>query len=254
MNIYQRINSVMKAVSYVQKDARVQNYSAVTHDNVTAVLRPELVKQGIVVEVSQLTGRVLDKWQTKGGANMHRYQGDYEISFVNIETPEDRVTIKVQAHADDTADKAPGKSMSYATKYGMLKTFSLETGENEEGRYGEAYTPEQLEVYHELIDQKKPYDFYLFVATLTQEAATGLYNSFPEGKKSAGKKAASALEASGREIFADTVTKVQSMLANQDPAVLEITSEMSVIEKRFLAAHLTDFETKQLGKMKEAAA
>ena len=35
----------------------------------------------------------------------------------------------------DNADKAPGKAISYAFKYALLKTFALETGEDEESRH-----------------------------------------------------------------------------------------------------------------------
>ena len=65
---------------------------------------------------------------------MHLYSGDYAVHFVNIDQPEDRVTICINAHAADNGDKAPGKCASYATKSAMLKMFSLETGENEESR------------------------------------------------------------------------------------------------------------------------
>ena len=253
MNIYQRINAVMKTVAYVQKDAAVQSYKAVTHDNVTAVLRPELVKQGIVVEVSQTRGEIIKEWESRNGAKFHRYQGDYKISFVNIEDAADRVSVKVQAHADDNADKAPGKAMSYAAKYAMLKTFSLETGENEEKRYGDAYTPIQLEVFHELVEQKKPYELYLFVQTLPEETVMALTSSFPEGKKMSGKKAAKELTEEGHAIFRGVVEDVQERLSNQHPSVLQITGEMSATEKRFLASRLTDFEVKQLSKMKESA-
>jgi hypothetical protein len=254
VNIYQRINAVMKKVEYVQKDAVIQGYKAVTHDNVTAVLRPHLVAQGIVVRVDQLRGEVIDKWQSKNGSNFHRYTGEYAVHFVNAETPEDVLTVTVQAHADDNADKAPGKAMSYATKYAMLKTFSLETGENEEGRYSEPYTPEQLEVFHELVEQEKAYEFFLFVSTLPPETVAGLNSSFPDGKKTSGKAKVKELSEAGHALFRDVVEDVQARLANQDPSVIEVTDEMSVVEKKFLASRLTDFEVAQLKKMKEAAA
>lgn len=254
MNIYQRVNAVMKVVEYVQKDAEVQGYKAVTHDQVTAVLRKELVAKGIVVQLEQLRSEVLVKRNKKEGENMHLYSGDYAIHFVNIESPEDRISVTVNAHAADNGDKAPGKAASYATKYAMLKLFSLETGENDEGRFVDPYTPEQAEVYHELIDAKKAYELFLFVATLPQEAANGLHNSFPDGKKTQGKRAAAALEKEGREIFEQAVEDIQRMLAAQDPAVTEITDPMSSVEKRFLMKRLSDFEIAQLSKLKEAAA
>ena len=133
-NIYQRINAVMKEVEYVRKDAKVQGYSAVTHDMVTAVLRPHLVKAGIAVQLEQLQSTLLERRDKSAGINMHLYSGDYAVHFVNIDQPEDRVTVTINAHAADNGDKAPGKCASYATKYAMLKLFSLETGENEESR------------------------------------------------------------------------------------------------------------------------
>ena len=49
LNIYQRINAVMQAVKYVQKDKAVngggQNYKAVTHDQVVSVARQALITE-----------------------------------------------------------------------------------------------------------------------------------------------------------------------------------------------------------------
>ena len=58
----------------------------------------------------------------------------YNIHFVNIDDPADRLTVSINAHAADNGDKAPGKCASYATKTAILKALSLETGENDESR------------------------------------------------------------------------------------------------------------------------
>ena len=250
-NIYQRINEVRKAVEYVQKDTSVQSYKAVTHDNVTAVLRPHLVKHGIVIVVDQVKGKML---QYRGNdVKQHLYCGTYEINYINVDSPEDRIVDRMQAHAADSSDKAPGKCCSYATKVSMLKTFSLETGEDEEKRYSDPYTPEQFAVYHEFIEQGKAYEFYLFIATLPQETLNALYNSFPDGKKTQGKKQVKELEEQGRQALDETVDEIKARLANQDISVLELTDEMSVIEKRFLMSRLHESEVRQLAKIKEAA-
>lgn len=132
-NIYQRIAAVMTDVAYVQKDRKVDTYMAVTHDQVVSVIRASLVKHGIVVCPEQQSGELLIK---RDGVNikMHLYTGTYSIHFVNVDKPEDRATVVVQAHANDNGDKAPGKAMTYATKTAMLKIFTLETGENDESR------------------------------------------------------------------------------------------------------------------------
>ena len=143
--------------------------------------------------------------------------------------------------------------MSYAVKYAILKTFTLETGENDESRMAEPYTSEQFEVYHELVSTEKAYEFYLFTAALPAETLNALYNSFPDGKISKGKKLVSKLDEDGRAAFAGVVEDVQTRLAAQDISVIEITDEMDPMEKRLLAARLSDFEVAQLKRIKEAA-
>lgn len=137
MNIYQRINAVMKDVTYVQKDAHIKeggNYKAVSHDQVVSVARASLVKHGIVVFPEQRVGRIQETRQTGSGKPMILYCGEYVIHFVNVEDAADRISVPVQAHALDMGDKAPGKCVTYATKTAMLKVLCLETGENDESR------------------------------------------------------------------------------------------------------------------------
>jgi hypothetical protein len=136
LNIYQRINEVRKVANYVQKDKTVsgQNYKAVTHDAVTALLRNHLIDQGIVIVPRLMSSSVENIGATSNGTIIIRYTGKYEVDFVNCDEPADRVTVPGEAHANDFGDKAPGKATSYATKYAMLKLFSIETGEDDEGR------------------------------------------------------------------------------------------------------------------------
>ena len=51
LNIHQRLHAVMQEVSYVQKTHKIdvgRGYSVVTHDAVTAKVRPALVKHGVI--------------------------------------------------------------------------------------------------------------------------------------------------------------------------------------------------------------
>lgn len=255
-NIYQRINAVMKVVKYVQKDITVTgagSYKAVSHDMVLAVLREQLVTQGIVVRLEQLKGSIVQMRDLKADIKMHLYSGDYTVHFVNMDKPDDCVSVTINAHAADSGDKSPGKATSMAVKYAMLKTFGLETGENEESRFSEPYTPEQAEVYHDLIDKNKAYEFYLFISVLPHETQIGLVNSFPEGKKMQGKKAVKEMSEQGRAEFLEAVETVRGRIDQQDIAVLEITNEMTTLEKKLLMSHLTDFEITQLKRLKEAS-
>ncbi len=138
MNIYQKLQAVMKEVSYIKKDAEVKGggtYKAVTHDMVTAMVRPHFVTHGIIVVPRLVSGEVVDTGRkTSAGNPIIRYQGVYEVSFVNADDPQDVCMLPVAAHAEDQGDKAPGKALSYATKGGILKVLLLESGENDESR------------------------------------------------------------------------------------------------------------------------
>ena len=136
MNIYQRINAVRKAIGYIQKDKAVStgggSYKAVTHDAVTGLIRQHLIEHGIIIVPDLVVGVF---YAREEGAKHRLYEASYVINFINADNPDERVSMQISAHALDNGDKAPGKALSYATKYAILKLFSLETGEDEESRY-----------------------------------------------------------------------------------------------------------------------
>lgn len=140
MNIYQKLNAVQKAVAYIKKDTEVRGggaYKALSHDMVTAVIRPHFVEQGIIV-VPRLTssGTVDTGRKTSGGTPIIRFEGSYSVSFVNMDDAADVCEMPVAAHAEDQGDKAPGKALSYAVKGAILKVLLLESGDADESRVG----------------------------------------------------------------------------------------------------------------------
>jgi len=144
MNLYQRINEIRKKVDYIQKDKSVStgggSYKAVTHDQVTAILREHMITYGVVC-IPNLVASKANEYGIKADgtrANQFRYDATYSFDFVNCDKPEEKLTISIEAHAMDNADKAPGKALSYAKKYAVLKLFEIETGEDEESRYQSA--------------------------------------------------------------------------------------------------------------------
>lgn len=136
MNIWQRIAAVAKDVTYIQKDAAVQGYKAVSHDQVTGKLRGAMLKHGVGMSASVVgEARIVHVGETAKGAPIIRFEARHVVTFVNVDEPKDWITVEVEAHANDHGDKAPGKALSYACKMAMLKLFLLETGENDEARY-----------------------------------------------------------------------------------------------------------------------
>ena len=256
-NIYQRINAVMKDVEYVQKDAAISgggaNYKAVTHDMVTAVIRKSLVEHGIVIQVEQLKSEMLIKRDVEKGVKMHLYSGDYAVSFINIDNGQDRLTSTINAHANDNGDKAPGKAASYAVKYAMLKTFTLETGENEESRTHEEplFTIDQKERFDEILESKNGLDFITFSKAVGNGVMTGLNGSFVEGKISQGKKLCKDLELAGWNQLKDYAAQITERIDNHDPSVTELVDELTGDEKRLLAGLLDEHQVAHLAKLKE---
>jgi hypothetical protein len=51
--------------------------------------------------------------------------------MINVENPEDSIESEWHGFGMDTQDKAIGKAYSYAYKYFLLKTFALETGDED---------------------------------------------------------------------------------------------------------------------------
>lgn len=124
INIHQRLHAIMSAVKYVQKSEKTVNgqYRFVTHDSVSASIQPELINNGVLIVTS------VKDYKQDG----NRTCVDLEISFVNIDNPEDKLIINAFGYGIDTQDKGPGKAISYAVKYALLKTFCLETGDDPE--------------------------------------------------------------------------------------------------------------------------
>lgn len=137
MNLYQRINEVRKAINYIQKDKAVSagpagSYKAVTHDAVTGMVRQHLVEKGVIIAPTLISSVFHPKEE---GAKQRLYSAFYDVRFINMDAPDECLTIRIESHALDNGDKAPGKAISYATKYAILKLFNIETGEDEESRY-----------------------------------------------------------------------------------------------------------------------
>jgi len=128
-NIYQRINAVMRENIYIKKGSAGQG-TGVLHDELLAILTPYLIREGIVVEVHK-SGESRSRQNAKGN---YIYECDFNVNYVNIDNPADRITVFVESHAMDSGDKAPGKAITYAAKTAHLKTFCIETGLNDESR------------------------------------------------------------------------------------------------------------------------
>ena len=138
LNLYHRINEVRKSIDYIKKDKSVStgagggSYKAVAHDQVTAMTRDLMVKHGIVCHPYLVDSKMNQK---EVDAKQNRYEATYDFIFTNIDKPDEFLTIRIEAHSMDNGDKAPGKAISYAKKYAVLKLLEIESGEDDESIY-----------------------------------------------------------------------------------------------------------------------
>lgn len=120
-NIHQRLAEVMRSVTYIKKDSKPgMKYTIVSHDVVTAKVRPALLEAGIVYYPVRCD-------HTHNG---NRAECSMTVRFVNIDAPEDFFDVPSFGYGVDAQDKGPGKAMSYAVKYALLKALGLETGDD----------------------------------------------------------------------------------------------------------------------------
>lgn len=123
LNLYKKIQAVMKDVEYLQKDDFVSfgsnKYKAISEEKVTTTVRNALIKHGLVILP------VEQNYQRNGNIGM--VESKYKI--VDVDTGEYEIITSIGEGAD-TQDKASGKALTYAYKYLLLRTFAIPTGED----------------------------------------------------------------------------------------------------------------------------
>ena len=123
LSIHQRLHAIMaEAGTVVKEDEKVNNqYRFVSHDAVTDMIRPLLVKHGVLAIPSIVA---------------HSQSGNVtscnvSITFASIDDPQETISISSFGYGCDGQDKGPGKAFSYAVKMGYMKMFALATGEKD---------------------------------------------------------------------------------------------------------------------------
>lgn len=144
MNLHQRLGKAMGKVTYIQKDKKQgMRYSIVSHDVVTAKVRPALLEAGVVYYPTRV------QYEQIG----NRTQCAMTIRFVNIDEPVDFIDVETFGYGIDDQDKGPGKAMSYAVKYALLKTLGLETGDDPDMDQNVKFDDPNVAALRDFVDQ-----------------------------------------------------------------------------------------------------
>lgn len=141
MNIYKRMLAATSEISRVAKNLNVgfgkSSYKAVGEADVLAAVKPIEEKYGIYsypVERQIIESGVLESVSEYNGEKTTKKQFQMRVStvyrFVNVDNPEEYIDITTYGDGVDSQDKAPGKAMTYADKYALLKAYKIMTGDD----------------------------------------------------------------------------------------------------------------------------
>lgn len=138
LNLWQKINAVMKDVEYLSKDDKVStggtgSYKAISEEKVTTVVGGALRKHGLVIiPIEQEHFRNDEVGKDKYGNEKTNRLSTVNVKYkiINIDKPEEFEIIASSGTGVDTQDKGVGKAMTYAFKYALLRTFAIPTGED----------------------------------------------------------------------------------------------------------------------------
>lgn len=145
MNIYEKLSAITNEISAVAKNLNVgygkSQYKAVGEADVLAAVKPTEEKYKVysypvsrrVIESNVLTS--LDKDGNEKRQLFMRLEVVYR--FVNMENPEEYIDITTYGDGVDPGDKAPGKAMTYADKYALLKAYKIITGDDPDQKASE---------------------------------------------------------------------------------------------------------------------
>lgn len=161
MNIYEKMSAITAELTAVAKNLQVgegrSSYKAVGEADVLAAVKPLEAKHKVYSYPVERKIVGTDVMQTNSGANKLFMRLETTYRFVDIEKPEDFIDVVTYGDGVDTQDKAPGKAMTYADKYALLKAYKIITGEDpdqhksEEGTFGKAMaTPLQKKTFLDL--------------------------------------------------------------------------------------------------------
>lgn len=142
MNIYEKMSLITEEIGVIEKGlvvsiSKTNSYKAVSERDVLDGVKPiekkyrvysypakrEVIDRDALVKESEYNGNI-----TKTNTLFMRIETTYR--FVNIDNPSEFIETTVYGDGLDTGDKAPGKAMTYADKYALMKAYKLSTGDD----------------------------------------------------------------------------------------------------------------------------
>lgn len=140
-NIFQRMSAITADISAVAKNLEVgfgsSKYKAVGEADVLAAVKPLEAKHGVYSYPISRDIVESGVYENDKGKKMLYLRIKARYRFLCIDNPESYLDIESFADGVDTQDKAPGKAMTYADKYALLKAYKIITGDDPDQNYSD---------------------------------------------------------------------------------------------------------------------
>lgn len=139
MKICERVAAIANEVGVVAKNLNVETgkgkgYKAVSEGDVLAAIKPLEAKYRVYsypVNRSVIDSGTIVSTLRDGSEKKQIYlRIETTYRFVNLDDPTDTLDIVTYGDGVDSQDKAPGKAMTYADKYALLKAYKIQTGDD----------------------------------------------------------------------------------------------------------------------------
>ena len=147
LNIYQRMLKATAEIQTVAKNLCVEvtktsSYKAVGELEILNAVKPieerygiysypvsrSIAESGVMETVQKFTDKNGVVTESVRKQNYMRLEVVYR--FVNTDNPDEYLDITTYGDGIDSGDKAPGKAMTYADKYALMKAYKIGTGDD----------------------------------------------------------------------------------------------------------------------------
>jgi len=149
MNIYEKMQAITSELSAVAKNLEVDmgknSYRAVGEADVLAAVKPLEKKHGVYSYPTTREEIHQDTYTDKYDKMKFFLRLKTVYRFINIEKPDEYIDITTYGDGVDSQDKAPGKAMTYADKYALLKAYKIITGDDPDQKASEDLQPKHDE-------------------------------------------------------------------------------------------------------------
>ena len=138
MNIYQKMLAIEAELATVAKSLEIKaganSYKAVDEGDILRAVKPLENKYGVFSYPKSRTvveSGTIESVDYKGNTKKQLFERiEVVYRFVNIDKPEEYIETTSYGDGIDSGDKSVGKTMTYADKYALMKSYKIATGDD----------------------------------------------------------------------------------------------------------------------------